>query len=95
MAYTRYEAIHSLVGGSLFANGDDIMYIDGQTPPTDEEIDAEIKRLEAQDVATQYQRDRQYPDLGEQLDMQYWDEVNGTTKWKDTIAKIKADNPKN
>ena len=73
----------------------EIKYIDGQTPPTDEEIDAEIKRLEAQDVATQYQRDRQYPDLGEQLDMQYWDEVNGTTKWKDTIAKIKADNPKN
>ena len=36
----------------------------------------------------------QYPSIEEQLDMQYWDSVNGTTKWKDTIAKIKSDNPK-
>jgi len=26
--------------------------------------------------------------------MQYWDEVNGTTTWKDHIAKVKGDNPK-
>jgi hypothetical protein len=26
--------------------------------------------------------------------MQYWDNVNGTTTWKDAIAKVKADNPK-
>jgi len=26
--------------------------------------------------------------------MQYWDSVNGTTNWKDAIAKIKSDNPK-
>jgi len=26
--------------------------------------------------------------------MQYHDEVNGTTTWKDAIAKVKADNPK-
>jgi len=98
MAYTRYEAIHSLVGGSLFANGDDIMYIDGQTPPTDEEIDAEIKRLEAQDVATQYQRDRQYPALGEQLDMLFHDMTAGKgTKdgeWYKAVKKVKDDNPK-
>ena len=36
----------------------------------------------------------QYPSIEEQLDMQYWDSVNGTTNWKDTIAKIKSDNPK-
>jgi len=46
--------------------------------------------------ATQYQRDRaiSYPSIQEQLDMQYWDAVNGTTKWKDAIAKVKTDNPK-
>ena len=44
--------------------------------------------------ALQYQRDRQYPSIGDQLDMQYWDQVNGTTTWKDAIAKVKADNPK-
>ena len=50
--------------------------------------------LKAEYDAKSYQRDRQYPDLGEQLDMQYWDQVNGTTTWKDAVAKVKADNPK-
>jgi len=35
-----------------------------------------------------------YGGIGDQLDMMYWDEVNGTTVWKDFIAKVKADNPK-
>ena len=35
-----------------------------------------------------------YPSIQEQLDMQYWDKVNGTTNWEDAIAKVKADNPK-
>ena len=34
-----------------------------------------------------------YPLIEEQLDMIYWDQVNGTTVWKDTITKIKADFP--
>jgi hypothetical protein len=34
-----------------------------------------------------------YPKLEEQLDMQYWDNVNGTTTWKDKIAEIKTANP--
>ena len=45
-------------------------------------------------LAQEYQRDRQYPSIGDQLDMQYWDQVNGTTTWKDAIAKVKADHPK-
>ena len=35
-----------------------------------------------------------YGSVQDQLDMQYWDEVNGTTTWKDHIAKVKSDNPK-
>jgi hypothetical protein len=43
--------------------------------------------------ANQYQRDRAtaYPSIQEQLDMQYWDKVNGTTNWEDAIAKVKLD----
>ena len=43
--------------------------------------------------ANQYQRDRAtaYPSIQEQLDMQYWDKVNGTTNWEDAIAKVKSD----
>lgn len=35
-----------------------------------------------------------YPPLQEQLDMQYWDSVNGTTVWQDTINEIKGRYPK-
>jgi len=35
-----------------------------------------------------------YGGYGDQLDMMYWDEVNGTTTWKDHIAAVKAANPK-
>ena len=35
-----------------------------------------------------------YGGIGDQLDMMYWDEVNGTTVWKDFVAQVKADNPK-
>ncbi len=62
--------------------------------PTQAEIDPEVKRLEAEHKANQYQRDRQYPSIGDQLDMQYHDQIDGTTTWKDAIAKVKADNPK-
>ena len=56
----------------------------------------EIKKLQAEHEANQYQYDRanSYPSLQDQLDMQYWDSVNGTTNWKDAIAKVKTDIPK-
>ena len=59
--------------------------VDGKVTPTDAGKDYDAK---------QYQRDRQYLSIGNQLDMQYWDQVNGTTTWKDAIAKVKADHPK-
>jgi hypothetical protein len=91
----RFDAVVSLVGGTLNQKADGIIYyVDGQTPPSDEEIDAEVIRLQAEYDANQYQRDRQYPSIGDQLDMQYHDQIDGTTTWKDAIAKVKSDNPK-
>ena len=57
-------------------------------------ITTEVARLQAEYDANQYQRDRQYPSIGDQLDMQYHDEIDGTTTWKDAVAKVKTDNPK-
>jgi hypothetical protein len=37
----------------------------------------------------QYRRDA-YPSIGDQLDMQYHDGVNGTTTWADAIAAVKT-----
>jgi hypothetical protein len=44
----------------------------------------------------QYKIDRasEYPSIQEQLDLQYHDQVNGTTKWKDKIKSIKDKYPK-
>jgi len=36
-----------------------------------------------------------YPSIYEQLDMQYWDAINKSEKWKETIAEIKRRYPKN
>jgi len=35
-----------------------------------------------------------YGSLGDQLDMLYWDNVNGTSIWKDHIASVKSQFPK-
>jgi hypothetical protein len=47
-----------------------------------------------QGCATDYAKLRQYPSIADQLDMKYWDSVNETTNWLDTIAAIKAQVPK-
>jgi len=39
-------------------------------------------------------RQEAYGSIGDQLDMQYKDLLNGTTTWKDHIATVKSDNPK-
>jgi len=44
-------------------------------------------RSEIQDVRNAY------ASLGDQLDMQYKDALNGTTTWKDHIASVKSANP--
>ena len=64
--------------------------------PSDEAIQTKLSELQAEYDSKQYQRDRaeQYPSIQDQLDMQYHDSVNGTTTWKDAVAKVKADNPK-
>ena len=39
-------------------------------------------------------RQQAYKSIADQLDMQYWDAVNGTTTWQDHVAQVKTDNPK-
>jgi hypothetical protein len=71
---TTYQAIKSLVGGELHTDLNGIIqYLGGQTPPTDAEIDAELKRLQAEYDAQEYARNRKtdYPDIGDQLDALY------------------------
>jgi hypothetical protein len=89
-----FEATYNLVGGQMTWGDGEVIFHDGQTPPSKAEIDSEVIRLQAEFDALQYQRDRTYPSIGDQLDMQYHDQIDGTTTWKDAVAKVKADNPK-
>ena len=79
--------------------GEDINTIEwhnGTTPISKADIEAKMVEVQAEYDANQYQRDRAtaYPSIQEQLDMQYWDKVNGTTNWEDAISKVKLDTPK-
>lgn len=67
------------------------------TAPTKEEVMAEISRLQAEYDALEYQRQRaeEYPSIQQQLDMLYWDKINGTNNWETTISQIKTQFPKN
>ena len=40
------------------------------------------------------QRQQAYPSITEQLDMIYWDKINNTKIWQETITAIKAQFPK-
>ena len=62
--------------------------------PTEKSLTDALAKQQSDFDAQQYSRDRQYPSIGDQLDMQYHDELNGTTTWKDAVAKVKSDNPK-
>ena len=64
--------------------------------PTELELTDALAAKQAEFDAAAYARARAdaYASTGDQLDMQYWDNVNGTTTWKDHVASIKAAHPK-
>ena len=79
-------------------NGDYIhtWNVDGLAQPTDAQLSAQESAGNTAETLSGVlnKRASQYPELKEQLDMQYKDLLNGTTTWKDAIAKVKTDNPK-
>ena len=79
----------------IYAN---LIVLDGGTKPTEKECTDGLAALQAawdlENDSYKSKRRAAYPSQEEQWDMQYWDQVNGTTTWKDAIAKVKADYPK-
>ena len=72
--FIKFDVVHSMVGGAMSGepNGP-FRFHDGQPPPTESEIDAEVIRLQAEYDALKYARNRKldYPDIGDQLDALY------------------------
>ena len=69
--------------------------VSGVAQPTDDQLNAveSAADLKERQNAVRSTRRMAYGDLGSQLDMQYWDNVNGTTTWKDHVAAVKTANP--
>ena len=62
-----YTNVHNQVGNKAFD-------VEGNTIVIDEtKVAEEVKRLQADYDSKQYQRDRKYPDLGEQFDLLFKD----------------------
>ena len=80
---------------------DQITWHDGTTLISKADIEAKIIELEAEYDANQYQRDRVYPSIGDQLDM-LWHSIDQNPKLKseyfefyEAIKAIKVKHPKN
>ena len=59
-----------------------------------EKAKVDAARVELDKLKYKNDRVMEYPEIADQLDMLYWDQVNGTTLFKDAITKVKAENPK-
>ena len=58
----------------------------------DSDVAASIARKADYAANHKYKDDRResYGDLGAQLDVMYWDKVNGTELWNEHVAAVKA-----
>ena len=88
------NATYAITGSDL--NTCKIEWLDGTTPISKADIEAKMAELQTAYDNNAYQRVRAtaYPTGQDQMDMQYKDLLNGTTTWKDAVAKVKSDNPK-
>ena len=91
----KVDAIISLRPGARWHMNDDVLVWEDeeQVEPTEEELTAEIARLQAEYDSQDYARKRQkeYPSLSDQLDEIYH---NGIDSWKATIRAVKEKYPK-
>jgi len=86
----KHETIYKLYPTVVTIRGDVAYDKDNNEVAYDNTaVEAEIAKN-----AYKEQRAMAYKPLAEQLDMMYWDKVNGTTTWQDHIDQVKADNPK-
>ena len=86
----NHEAIYALYSNIVTIRGNVAVDANGN------EVEINMDAVNAWVDPEQYaiDRSRAYPSIQEQLDMQYWDSVNGTTTWKDAIEAVKTEHPK-
>jgi hypothetical protein len=93
------NAIVNVRGSDI--NTCEIEWLEGTTPIPVADIEAKMTELQAEYDANQYQRDRVYPSIGDQLDM-LWHSIDQNPKLKseyfefyEAIKAVKVKHPKN
>ena len=86
----KFKSIRKLYPNVVIMR-DDIAY-----DANNNEVTYDNTAVEAEIAKNAYkeQRTMAYKPLAEQLDMQYWDRVNGTDTWKQHIDAVKTAHPK-
>ena len=86
---THPNVVTIINGDSFDANGNPVAI-------TQSLVDDEVARLQAEHDSKAYARARAnaYASIGDQLDMQYHDSVNGSRTWLDHIEAVKEAYPK-
>jgi len=88
--YNSHPSVASIRGNECFD-------IDGNQVAVDQSAyEAEASRLQADHDSKAYARARAdaYASIGDQMDMQYHDSVNGSRTWLDHIEAVKEAHPK-
>ena len=91
---TKFEAILAINPNIILSqNGNEFIIHNNEEMPSNAEIEAKIKELQADYDAKQYQRDRAvaYPSIPDQLDTIYH---QGLDAWKAEVKAIKDKYPK-
>jgi hypothetical protein len=100
-----YKAILKINPNAQFSYKDEdintIQWHEGTTPIPKADIEAKMVEVQAEYDANQYQRDRVYPSIGDQLDM-LWHSIDENPKLKseyfefyEAIKAVKVKHPKN
>tara|TARA_R100001163_G_C5062262_1_gene199296 strand:+ start:587 stop:901 length:315 start_codon:yes stop_codon:yes gene_type:complete len=98
-----HEAVRKAYPNVVTIRDDDGAYDENDKSVNLDQSKIDVARVELNKLNYQKQRtgtdeafttDTIYLPVEEQLDMQYWDLVNGTTTWKDHVAAVKAKYPK-
>ena len=97
----KAKAILKINPNAVFViRGEEIEWLNGTTPIPKADIEAKMVEVQADYDAKQYQRDRVYPSIGDQLDM-LWHSIDKNPALKseyfefyEAIKTVKVKNPK-
>ena len=95
MSYTSKGLIHlGFEWEKDFCIYEDYGFVWKSDQPQPTEAECEAAKAEYDSKAYARARAEAYASIAEQLDMQYWDSVNGSRTWLDHIEAVKEAHPK-